>query len=86
MARILAAKFLNSESPNNRDRAEDMLKKPLSPSGQAPATHFICTRPMRQDEIDRQTAFIAAYDNFVRAVVVQSEETFLDANGLKVVA
>jgi len=52
-ARVLSAKFLNSESPNNKDRAEEMLQKPLSPTGAAPATAYVCTRHMRQDEIER---------------------------------
>lgn len=82
-ARVGSAAFLNSESPRNQDKAEKMLPVALSPTGALPATHFLCTRSMREDEIERQAKWITTTHLPVTAYVVDTEETLLETLGLK---
>jgi len=82
-ARKQSARFLNNESPRNRDTPDAMLPTPLSPSGLQPATHYLCTRKMTMPEIQRQAVAIASYPVPVVHNVVESEAEFLASQGLK---
>jgi hypothetical protein len=85
-ARAGSCRFIQSECSRTTDTPEMMLPTPLSPSGEAPATHFLCTRRMTSAEFQRQDEAIRTYPVLVTAHVVESEAAFLAVQGLKRIA
>jgi hypothetical protein len=52
VARIELVEFLKTLNPRLADTPEMILKDGLSPSGESPATRFLCTRHVHQGELD----------------------------------
>jgi hypothetical protein len=48
-----AWEFHNQDCPGFSDTPEKMLTIGLSPTGHAPATHYLCTRHVDKKELDR---------------------------------
>jgi hypothetical protein len=85
-ARRQACTFIRSECPHTKDTPEMMLPTALSPTGEAPATHYVCTRRMTAKEIERQAEAIKTYPVPVTANIVESEEAFLQKRALRKVS
>lgn len=82
-ARKQSCRFIQSESPRTKDTPAMMLPTALSPTGEAPATHYVCTRKMTAKEIERQAEAIKSYPVPVTVFIVESEEAFLRERGLR---
>jgi len=82
-ARSGSCRFVLSENPRTKDTPEMMLPVMLSPTGQPPATHYLCTRKMTPVEFERQDTAIRTYPVPVVAQIVESEAALLESRNLK---
>jgi hypothetical protein len=84
-ARRAAIEFFDWYSPGHHELEEKMLPTPCSPSGEAPATHFLCWFKGTPEFVQACVDFAKAHDKPNVIDFAESPEEFLNRFGLKVI-